>query len=74
MQKINLLITLSAKGVFFLKRKKKKDDERKVFPIVADMLGVWEETASEDDISDYLGSYTGNPYDDIMPVQDADDL
>ena len=57
-----------------MKRKKKKDDERKVFPIVADMLGVWEETASEDDISDYLGSYTGNPHDDIMPVQDADDL
>ena len=57
-----------------MKRKKKKDDERKVFPIVADMLGVWEETASEDDISDYLGSYTGNPYDDIMPVQDADVL
>ena len=55
-----------------MKRKKKKDDERKVFPIVADMLGVWEETASEDDISDYLGSYTGNPYDDIMPVQDAE--
>ena len=57
-----------------MKRKKKKDDERKVFPIVADMLGVGEETASEDDISDYLGSYTGNPYDDIMPIQDADDL
>ena len=25
-------------------------------------------------ISDVLGSYTGNPVDDEVPVQDADDL
>lgn len=57
-----------------MKKKKYKDSERKVFPIVADITGVWQETAEEEDISDYLGSYTGNPYDDDMPVQDADDL
>lgn len=29
----------------------------------------------EDDIhNDVLGSYTGTPYDDLRPVQDADDL
>ncbi|MCI5591572.1 MAG: hypothetical protein SPI54_04465 [Oscillospiraceae bacterium] len=57
-----------------MKRKKSKDDERKVFPIVADMMGVWEEIAEEDDVSDILGSYTGNPYRDFYPEQDADDL
>lgn len=31
---------------------------------------------SDDDgiITDVLGSYTGTPYDDLRPVQDADDL
>lgn len=57
-----------------MKRKKTKDNERKVFPIVADMMGVWEEIAEEDDVSDILGSYTGNPYRDFYPEQDADDL
>lgn len=57
-----------------LEKKKSKDDERKVFPIVADMMGVWEEIAEEDDVSDILGSYTGNPYRDFYPEQDADDL
>ncbi len=57
-----------------MKKKKYKDNERKLFPIVADITGVWYETAGENDISDYLGSYTGNPCDDDIPVQDADDL
>ena len=57
-----------------MKRKKSKDDERKVFPIVADMMGVWEEIAEEDDVSDILGSYTGNPSETVRPQQDADDL
>lgn len=31
---------------------------------------------SDDDniITDVLGSYTGTPYDDLRPIQDADDL
>ncbi len=57
-----------------MKKKKYKDSERRIFPIVADITGVWQETAGENDISDYLGSYTGNPHDDDIPVQDADDL
>ena len=57
-----------------MKRKKSKDDERKVFPIVADMMGVWEEIAEEDDVSDILGSYTGNSTETVKPQQDADDL
>lgn len=57
-----------------VKKKKYKDSERRIFPIVADITGVWQETAGENDISDYLGSYTGNPHDDDIPVQDADDL
>ncbi len=56
------------------KKKKFNSIQRETFPIVADMLGVWHETAGENDVSDYLGSYTGNPYDDDYPVQDADDL
>ncbi|MCQ2471182.1 MAG: hypothetical protein MJ147_04000 [Clostridia bacterium] len=58
-----------------MKRKKQKNDVKKNFPIVADMLGVWEEYADEDDAVDVLGSYTGNPQDDdLYPEQDADDL
>lgn len=57
-----------------MKKKKYKDNERKTFPIVADITGVWSETAQQEDISDYLGSYTGNPLDGDYPVQDADDL
>lgn len=31
--------------------------------------------SDEEDIhNDVLGSYTGTPYDDLRPVQDADDL
>ena len=62
------------KEVIILKKKKYKDNERKTFPIVADMTGVWQKPEQCEDISDYLGSYTGNPFDDDMPVQDADDL
>ncbi len=57
-----------------MKKKKYKDYERKVFPIVADMLETWQDTDLNGDVSDYLGSYTGNPYDDLRPVQDQDDL
>ena len=57
-----------------MKRKKSKQSHGKNFPVIADMLGVWEEIADEDDISDVLGSYTGNPNDDPYPEQDADDL
>lgn len=57
-----------------MKRKKNKDSSKNKFPIVADMLGVWEEYADESEPSDILGSYTGNPQDDNYPEQDADDL
>ena len=30
--------------------------------------------AEEDIRADVLGSYTGTPYDDLRPIQDADDL
>lgn len=51
-------------------RKKKK---LKLSPLVQSIVDDWE-TASEDDISDVLGSYTGNPSEDDYPQQDADDL
>lgn len=57
-----------------MKRKKQKESNKKNFPIVADMLGVWEEFADEEEVNDILGSYTGNPQDDLYPEQDADDL
>ncbi len=56
-----------------MKRKIRKQSEKKKFPIVADMLGVWEEIA-DNDTDDVLGSYTGNPVDGDYPEQDADDL
>jgi hypothetical protein len=37
------------------------------------MVNEWE-TASDDDVADILGSYTGNPYIGDLPEQDADDL
>ena len=63
-------------GKEVLKMKKKKSaDSKKRFPIIADMLGVWEEYAEDDESADVLGSYTGNPQDDeLYPEQDADDL
>lgn len=58
-----------------MKRKKPKDSGKNKFPIVADMLGVWEEYADESEPGDILGSYTGNPQDgEYPPEQDADDL
>ena len=57
-----------------MKRKKNINGKNKNFPIIADMLGVWEEYAEDDESSDTLGSYTGNPRDDDYPEQDADDL
>ena len=32
------------------------------------------DTDDEVIITDVLGSYTGTPYDDLRPIQDADDL
>lgn len=56
-------------------KKKKAGGGKNKFPIIADMLGVWEEYAEDDESSDVLGSYTGNPQDDeLYPEQDADDL
>ncbi|MBR3835821.1 MAG: hypothetical protein IKJ69_03425 [Clostridia bacterium] len=54
------------------KNKKNKNEKKKIklSPLVESIIADWE-TASE---SDVLGSYTGNPEEDEMPVQDADDL
>lgn len=58
-----------------MKKKKPLNGGKNRFPIIADMLGVWEEYAEDDESSDVLGSYTGNPQDDeLYPEQDADDL
>ncbi len=58
-----------------MKRKFSKDRKNKNYPIIADMLDVWEEYTDDDEPSDILGSYTGNPKDDdFYPEQDADDL
>ena len=51
-------------------RKKKKSN---LSPLVRSIISDWE-TASDDDISDVLGSYTGNPSEGDYPQQDADDL
>ncbi|MCQ2485431.1 MAG: hypothetical protein MJ168_08890 [Clostridia bacterium] len=52
---------------------KKHKKRIKLSPLVQSIVNDWE-TASDDDISDVLGSYTGNPSEDDYPVQDADDL
>lgn len=58
-----------------MRRKAQEDGKNKKFPIIADMLGVWEEYADEEELYDTRGSYTGNPQgDDPYPEQDADDL
>lgn len=55
------------------KSKKKAKRRIKLSPLVQSIIDDWE-TASDEDISDVLGSYTGNPSDDDYPQQDADDL
>lgn len=55
------------------KSKKKAKRRIKISPLVQSIINDWE-TASDEDISDVLGSYTGNPSDDDYPQQDADDL
>lgn len=52
---------------------KKHKKRIKMSPLVQSIVNDWE-TASDDDISDVLGSYTGNPSEVDYPVQDADDL
>ncbi len=54
-----------------MNKNNKKDKKKiKLSPLVESIIADWE-TASE---SDVLGSYTGNPEEGEMPVQDADDL
>lgn len=55
------------------KSKKKSKRRARLSPLVQSIISDWE-TASDEDISDVLGSYTGNPSDDDYPQQDADDL
>lgn len=54
-------------------RKSKRSKKAKLSPLVQSIVNDWE-TASDDDISDVLGSYTGNPSEGDYPQQDADDL
>ena len=53
--------------------KERKKKKAKLSPLVRSIISDWE-TASDDDISDVLGSYTGNPSEVDYPQQDADDL
>ena len=55
------------------KDKKEKKQKKSSSPIVDAMVDEWE-TASDEEIADILGSYTGNPYSGEHPEQDADDL
>ncbi|MBP9988835.1 MAG: hypothetical protein KBT46_04975 [Ruminococcus sp.] len=55
------------------KNYKKKKNNPKISPKVRSIIEDWE-TASDDSLSDVLGSYTGNPADGEKPQQDADDL
>lgn len=56
-----------------MKSDKNKKKKPKISPLVQSIINDWE-TASDDDISDVLGSYTGNPSETDYPQQDADDL
>lgn len=55
------------------KSNKKSKRRAKLSPLVQSIISDWE-AASDDDISDVLGSYTGNPSETDYPQQDADDL
>ncbi|MDD6275208.1 MAG: hypothetical protein PUB20_00030 [Clostridia bacterium] len=55
------------------KGKKNKKSKQKLSPVVESMLDEWE-TSNDDDSTDILGSYTGNPVDGVHPEQDSDDL
>lgn len=55
------------------KKQKNKSKKQKLSPLVQSIVNDWE-TAGEQDASDVLGSYTGNPSEVDYPQQDADDL
>lgn len=55
------------------KHKKDSNKKSKLSPLVQSIVNDWE-AASDDDVSDVLGSYTGNPSEGDYPQQDADDL
>ena len=55
------------------RKSKRKSARAKLSPLVRSIINDWE-AASEDDVSDVLGSYTGNPSEVDYPQQDADDL
>lgn len=52
---------------------KNKKNKKKQSPLVESIINDWKD-ASDDGMSDVLGSYTGNPEVGEQPVQDADDL
>lgn len=55
------------------KNDKKSDKKSKLSPLVQSIVNDWE-NASDQDVSDVLGSWTGNPSEVDYPQQDADDL
>ncbi|GEM_PF-1602917 len=60
--------------MFFKKKSKRDKFEKTVLKNpYEDKHDLWE-TAEEEVPSDTLGSYTGVPFDDFIPEQDADDL
>lgn len=73
--KVSILQILFMEVIFVEKKKsdKKKHKKIRISPKVRSIIEDWE-TASDDSMSDVLGSYTGNPADGEMPQQDADDL
>lgn len=61
---------LKPKGVISMESKKKIHKQKPT----KDIIKAFRAEGRDDITSDVLGSYTGNPSDDLMPEQDADDL
>lgn len=59
---------------FIFSDKNKKNKAQWHFPAENEAGTRGYDLSDEDIHNDVLGSYTGTPYDDIRPIQDADDL
>lgn len=64
---------LKTKGVFITEKKKCNKNICNQNP-TKEMIKTMTSEGRGDILSDVLGSYTGNPEDDSVPEQDADDL
>lgn len=56
------------------KKDKKKNKEISQSAVITEMLKDWDSERYGVEVTDVLGSYTGNPIDSLFPEQDADDL